>query len=356
MDTAPVNTRAVVTSLAFDPAAQGQIRVTATVTTPDALRSLAGSIGGGGGGGSSGPQQSVVTAVARTVPAAVYGLSAQLERIPYFGQVTLVVVGHLGHAQLRDIIDSLVRFTALNRTAWIAYAGTCSAADILRVSTTQELTPARYLDEFFTRTAPLQLNLSQPSWLLWVGDRIPGYTSYMPVVERTPTGFHLDRIALVEDGRMLGELNRDETLGWATLRSRMKGYAVTSRLPGATVGVMAIWAHTRLSARWVDGRPVLSARTSLRGILGETADPSLARSQAGLSMMDAHVASLVLDLEERAMARCKALGADPFGFGARLAVADPPRFADLGDWHAAFARLPVHLEVHADIRSQGEVT
>lgn len=362
-DSEPINDRSIVTTLAVDAGnGPGNIRLTEQIPSATALTTMGsqGSSGGSQGGSGSGSTAFFdVHATAADLAAAVALARTRISRDPYFGEVQNVVLGPgLDANAVAGLLDAMMRLPDLGKGSWMALSPDRPASSLIDHPSPQDVLPALYIDAFFKQSAHTGLDLRQPVWQFYVDSIVPGLDPFLPILDDTPHGLVGNRIALYRHDHLAGLLTPDQTIGWAIATSKLKQYSVPVQTPWGLADVRALAPRSSIRAGWVDGRPRLSVRTRVQGIIGQR-PPRLAVSGADDRRFDALIqrdaAARLRSLELDAIAVSQRLGVDPFGFGSRLYAAGPRRFKSLGSWGTAFARLSVAVDVTVLVTSQGDM-
>ncbi|MBO9610611.1 MAG: Ger(x)C family spore germination protein [Paenibacillaceae bacterium] len=150
--------------------------------------------------------------------------------------------------------------------------------------------------------------------------------------------------AIFADGKMVGELSKDESLLYELFTHRFHDSEVVLM---SRADLRIVHNHTRVSTAWKDGTPVIRLDCTLMTTLTDSS-----RSQRqNAAEIAAELESRLSELAESMFRKTRQAGADIFGFGNRFRGRLQPSQAS--KWPELFKTAQISYRFHIDIRNTG---
>jgi spore germination protein KC len=236
-----------------------------------------------------------------------------------------------------------------------------TASEMLAAEPVLEDTPASQMRELL-----LSENFIGPNLVVRVFDcllsELSGAAQPVPMVALAPgpddkPALRLSGCAVLDQGRMVGELTEEETLGYLLLMGKARGALIHVTDGDATVSLEVTASAASAACGLNSGEPrytaALQVTASVRQALGET---DLYTSEAAAELAKRCEAE-VMRLCGLAIAKAQSLRADILGAGRLFYRTHTGDFAPYADsWPDTFAALPCCVTVKADVSTTGRLT
>ena len=363
-DARDVEDRALVVGLGLDRERNGQLVVSLEVTVPrgtSARPGITGNQPGQRGNQGAAEPKVVLTGRGRTVHEALAQIRDGVRFDLFLGHVRVVVVGaDLARAGLQQQLEMLVQNPEIRRLIPLAVVEG-RARDYLLSPVTQDATAALYLSQMLddlvrTGRAP---NVDLSRFLTDVSE--PGVDPIVSVLARaagTEGGLEWAGLGIFRDDRLLQVVPppRAWYLMWAAGSSRRTTVFVPLRETvsgGLILDIFHVESRLHLDGGPAGRRAVI--RLLLEGRVAEHGTGGIDLTQtATMHRIQARTQADLQRQVQEAVAAVRRLGADPFGIGRALRVAEPVLWRrPAAATSREAARVPATVQVLLRIRRTG---
>jgi len=189
----------------------------------------------------------------------------------------------------------------------------------------------------------------------------PPYTAFLPVLHiRQNTNKPIPEVgetAIIKGDHMIGELNRNETMGLLWLRGSVKGTTISAGgIADHPVQIEAHGLDTKIKPVLQDGKLSVNVKVSLRGAVAEVA-PEVRVNEDFIKELEQQVSDKVAaQIRETLQTLQGTFQTDITGIGLEVYRRYPQEWHRLEkNWDELFAAAKVHVDVKAEIYHQGLV-
>lgn len=312
-------------------------------------------LGGGGGAGAQGPGGVVFTAEGADLQEALIRIGAQVGRRLYLGHVQVIAIGEeLARAGLEHLARRLLRDPEVWPLAVMVVVRGGPGLDVLRHPAEMEPIPVMQTQKLVRNQIRLGMLADEPLERFYVDARAPGLEPVLPIVEIRPAGIMVTGSAVFRDFRMVGSLDMAETRHLLSLTSRRTGGRIALPCPGARPGsveLTVLRSAPSVSVTYTEAGPRVDVHTRFSAVLEE--HPCRDQLPITREVLEPLAARAVAEQHAGLIRRVqRELGADIFGFGARIR-GRRPELVTPEQWPPAFRQLPVSVSASVGIQRFG---
>jgi len=360
----PVEERALVAMLGVDQSGSGAYVLTVAMLFPPGLPPP----GPAGQGGASGSQPVVLRSATSADPlAALQAIqTATSLQLDFTHLEALVVSEPVARSGLAPVVGALARLPVFSVNEWLVVARGMSAAGLLQKTAHDLPEPNTVLSRTITRG----------QWATpYFAQRISELLKEMPAKGQdfvtagvlTPTApspavavpVELTGLALFRGGGLAGWLDGGAALGWMAATGHLQHQTMSVDRAGWRFDLVLLGDRPSVAVRPTPDGPSVSMRLSVAAQLANLLAPTSAMdlTPATLASLEALGDEALTGDVEAALTQARTIGADPFGLGEYVRIADPAYWSRVRDtWGAAsFGQLPVAVRVELTIQSAGTV-
>lgn len=349
-----LNTLAIVLATALD---AGDSPDTAKMTAQVVIASQIGSSGGGKSGGSDSKAYANVSLTGKSVLSSARGITLMQSRKLYFAHNEVLIFGNdLAKVDIAEGLDAFTRDYESRLNIYVLVARN-RAEDILNEDVELEKTPAQHISGMMKNQ---HLNLESVVVTLrdfLVATLDESTAPVAPIIdiyeEQDKKHVRLDGTAVFKNGRMIGELDKDQTRGLLFMINQAKSGAVNVQTPWGWVVLQLIDCQSQLKAVAKDGGQI-----GMKLVVH--ADVILQSNETYEDMGTPEKLQMLRDLMKEAINKdvantleaARGLSADIFGFGGAIAREHPAQWEEMKDhWDEKFPQMALDTQINVEIRS-----
>jgi spore germination protein KC len=345
-DNRPVDSRAMVLTMAVAPAGRHLVEAWFRIPTADLLRSFV------SGAPVQGPPDYILTGTGETFSEALIQAQAESDRELYLGHVQLLILSaRLSPDQLTNLLTTIQRLGPLNKTGYIATT-TTAPSKLLQYAIPQTEVPDLFFTTEFSCTDCQAVNLAQPIWQVEIRALMPGGDFWTPVVNLNQVGFYVNRIAVYHAGHLLTILSpaATELLGYAMGRT-FKSVLDFRLGHGQLVSLRSLSAVPLYGAHLEGGRLHIDVSLTVRATL-DVMPPSMAQQRV-LGAMEQATDHYLARHITGVLWRLQRLGADPAQLGYNILWEEPSLRRS---WPSVYRHAAIVVHVNTRIQNLGDLT
>lgn len=262
---------AAVTHEKNDPLPKKMLRVTAQISVPGRIP-LGPSGGGMGSGGDKESPVWVVQVYGHSLDEALNNLQQEIADPRYLVHLRVIVISKgIAKDGLDELGDFLRRNPEVRRRTWLLVSET-EAAKLMKVAPPLERVPTLYVQSMIEKA--VDMGKFPPNYLgtFWIEESNWGQDGFLPYVTiRGKENILIKGLAYFSGGRLAGTSNEIEIGAYMAAKGyNPGGYSVLISVPGLGYVITKITErHTTTDVRIVDGKPHVSLRIHVEGILDE---------------------------------------------------------------------------------------
>lgn len=354
-----LNTLAIVLGTALDAGEEpDMLTLTAQVVKPGELKSGSSSSPGGEGA----KAYTNIQGKGKSALPLLRDLTHRLSRRLYFphNQV-LIVSSELAQKDIAEALDAFMRDyeTRLNVYLLISRG---KASEILDEETELEKVPAMHIANTIknqrSNSETAVVTMRDFAIATLSGSRAPVVPMVEVLEENNRKKAVLSGTAVFKNGKMIGELTKEQTRGLMWITNKAQSGVTTVETPWGQVVLEIMHVGSAL-------KPVKTQEGGIRMGLDIHIDGSIESDETTEDMTKPENVQMLRELMmefirsdvENTLAQARALRADVFGFGDEISRTHPGIWKTMKDhWDETFAGIQVDLMVEVDLRSTGGLT
>ena len=342
----PIDDRALVLGVAADKAAQGKIKYSLEIPSP---QSLSGSSGGGN-------QFYTVQAVAPSFDGAISQMENETSRDIYLGQMHVLILGADLPPLLRDrLIAEEQRLGETDHTEWFMLADG-PAEKLLSPPPMQERLPAFFYSTHFNCQGCQSVDYGVPAWRVEADLASPSGVAVVPVGKASDGTIDINRVAALRRGRPPFVFTPAETESVMALRGKLGKGAFDFPTPLGHASVRSLKAKvTRNAVIASDRRLHVRVTLNYDGVVAQRPERVLHLTPGALAVIRQSCAKALTAELTATIKRAQKAGVDAFYFGQALYLANPEAYEALDDMSQALRHAVVEVQVHVNLPNQGIV-
>lgn len=298
-------------------------------------------------------------------------------RKPYFSHLQILVLGkELAVDGINQSLDFLQRDHEIRDDFYVVVADQSTAKEVLNVLTPIEKIPANKLknsnegsQKTWATTSTNQLykiinNLSSDvrntvlSTIEIVGDKKLGIDQTNVERIKTPVLLEYTGLSVFKEGKLVGNLNEEESQGYNYLKDELKSTIESMSCPkGGHLSTEVIKSKTKVKGKIINGSPSIDVTINVDQNVGEVeCDIDLSKIKT-MHMINKSTSKLIKEKINKTLDSIqKTYKADVVGFGDAIHRADPKEWKKIkGNWESLFSELKVNVKVKVNTRGLGTV-
>ncbi|MFM9282280.1 Ger(x)C family spore germination protein [Paenibacillus jiagnxiensis] len=354
----------------------GQWEVSYQIIVPSAM---AGGAGNGSGGGSQ-PALHVYTVKGDTIHQALNLSSLETSRRIYVAHNRVVFIGKTAAEQgLDQLIDYYFRNSEARETVLMLYTDGDASAMLKKLAPPEKLAGAAYAEliskeskqvSIFPDTSVYDFALSLHSDAKGIGmpvAALKGENSEenekelesLDIVKKTstPLKMTLSKLAVFQEGRFAGLLNRKESLGLSWLAGKVQNTEIAFPCNDKKTkrsSYMINSSHTQLVPKYNGYRYTMQVRVKVDGSITEFGCKKNLSKIGEIRKLEKQIEKEIEDTIDEGWKGTQKLGVDTVGYGDIIHRKYPKKWREMkGDWPAEFRRMEIDVQVDALIRLPG---
>ncbi len=164
--------------------------------------------------------------------------------------------------------------------------------------------------------------------------------------------------AVFKDGKLVGELNHEQTRGLLWVKGKVKSGVLHVEAPGGKASLEI--SHSRSKVTPIlgpDGKFSIKIQILENGMIGSQESPEDLSTLENVKMLEAAAQEAIRAEISSAIEQAKLLRGDVFGFGDAISRKYPDEWEKIkGEWDSVFRELETEVEVKTRLRSTGAIT
>lgn len=279
----------------------------------------------------------------------------------YLHQNEIIIICHeLASRGIRPLLDMFLRFHETRMDVWVVIS-MCPAKDILEVKLVQEPISATALARMMKEQADLSPKLAVN--MLHVTEALLDASTALviPAVclsdEMGVTEIFIDGSAVLVSDKLVGYLDRDETLGYALGAGPIHSGVVEITAENGSAVLYVSQSNASLKTSWIGDRVQadVSVKAALSiaeitGFEGESLDNVF-------QILEKAAVEHVVELISKAFEKSFALNADIFGIGNSMGRTDPKLWEQIKpDWPDIYPETVLNISAEGVLLESGKIS
>ncbi|MFC5704399.1 Ger(x)C family spore germination protein [Cohnella faecalis] len=357
-DRMELNDLSIITAIAFDKPDNDPIKVTVQILIPKIK-------GGGGIGASTGGAAHQTTIRSETgldIADALSKLQLKIPRSIFWGQCKVFIFGEeVAKEGIIEHFDFLIRHPQPRERGYM-FVSKGEASELLDLFPPIERSSSEVLRELMKKELSMSVTMEELSIMLKEGSR----DAALPLVHILPkaksskereTIPYVSGAAIFKDGKMVGNISKEETRGVLWLRNEMQQHTVTveNEIEKGVVSINARKSKVRLVPAIEGGTWKMTVKVNTEGDIVQNGTRVNPMNRKLLKKLEAGFREAVSERIEEALEKIqREQKADVVGFGTAYHRKYPKHWAKAKDnWDETFSEVKVKIEVHAQIIRPG---
>lgn len=340
-DNVPLDHRAAVLSMNFEPAKKGQNIITEFSTpTPSSMASSSGN----SASSSSGKQFVVTSGTGASLATSFNVAQAKIARELYLGHLDLFALSTaLSPQQLKNIVFSAMRMGTMDQTPYVvAFSG--SAKKSIDIKTAAKY-PSEYFNTLYSCATCQVTSLGVRFWQMAQRLTTPGVDIVIPYIKPGSSTYIADQLALYRHYQFITTTTSAQTLSYGFITGAAHKDAIN--LPTVyNTSLRAIKGTSHLSTSVHRGQVTATFTINLLSTLGTI-------NTGTETVQQLH--QMAIAASQKISRRCAAFlkftqkeDVDPLGVGRMLDWQHPTFFDHIAHWHTIYPH--VHMIVHVKVK------
>ncbi len=325
----------------------------------------------GSGGSGSEPESVFVQSRGDSLFEAIRNVTMKFDRKLFLPHCRVFVFSEeVAKEGVLDYLDFWNRDHESRRTAYIVIAEGNSAADVMDVIGGLENTFAAYLESIIENQSAnaktVKVTIREFMKAYYAEGREPIAVGVIKKQKREQIGegaskyeINAEGAAVFSQGRLIGQLNGEETMGMNFIRNEVKsGILVVPSLEGNTyTSVEILKVGSKNTVEIKEGKLKIVAKITMTGMISEETSTISLREPDNISNLEKEtekvIEQIVMHVIDKAQ---KELEADIFGFGRILMNKHYDLWQQIKDeWHEIFAKADIQIEVDVNLQRRGVI-
>lgn len=345
----------------------GDILVTSQVVRPSELKKQ--------GGGGKEATYDLVTTSNKTLFEAIRDTVKKFDRRSIFSHVKVIVVGEsLAKEGINDIIDFISRTHEIRTFTWLVIAKNCDAKDVMGVKRGIEKIQANYMEGIIKRESD-NLDVSTINFIEFI-KKMPG-EGIQPVigsfslneeycVKEENKKPELNKIlsmsgtAVFKKDKLVGYLDKDETIGFNLITKNKKNASVHVPSPGKKENNISIEikkTDKKITAEIIDGKINFNIKVSAEGNITEVQDNIDVSNVKIFDKVNDELKGVIQTEVDKAVKKIQSeMKSDILGLGSAFQRKYPKEWSSVKEqWDDIFPTVVCNIEVETKLRRSGMI-
>lgn len=346
----------IVAGLGLDRTEDGKILLTIQVVEPAAIQSTVSN--NREGNGSQQKPVFVVSYEGETVSEALRGVLAIAGKKMFLSTAQVLIFGErLLQDGIEEVLDFFQRENEMDYGMDILVAKDATPKEILEIETDIDSIPILYIKGTIDNT---NLRGTVKKTILVDLLKDIGERGIVPVIGGISIAgekeVRTEGIAVIKDGRLAGWLGQHETMGYMFATDKVKSAIVNVPADNGKAAIEIIGSKGKVNVVFKNGKPyMLTVKVKTKASVGEYKGKGKLDSPDKLYVLEKNleeeIKKEIMMTVEKAQ---KEYSSDIFGFGVYVRKYHPQYWKKVEkDWNDIFSKLPVDIQVTANIMRTG---
>jgi spore germination protein KC len=356
-----LNTLAIVLGTALDAGpAPDTLTLTAQVVKAGELKS--GSSSSSPGGGAPAKAYANIQGSDKSVLSLLRGLTHKLSRRLYFSHnQVLIFSSELAQKDIAEGLDGFMRDYETRLNVYILISRG-RAADILDEDSELEKLPATHIANTLknqsVNSETVVVTLRDFAIAMLSGSTAP----VTPIIDLLDVNgkkrINVEGTAVFKQGKMIGELSKDQTRGMMWVTNKAQGGVTTVDTQWGQVVLEITQVHSGLKpVKTQEGGIRMSLDISVDGFIESNETTEDMSKPENVQMLKGKMMDFIHADVQNALNQARSLRADVFGFGDEIRRSYPALWESMKEnWDEVFPTITLDVTVRAELRSTGGLT